>query len=68
MRRRTRAQEARLAELLAARWMVAEELPRLGLVRLVRPRLGDTGAITFESITIGRNGQDLRDHHAERKS
>ena len=67
MRRRTRAQEARLAELLAARWMVAEELPRLGLVRLVRPRLGDTGAITVESTTIGRRGQDLKeDHHARR--
>lgn len=66
MRRRTREQEVRLAELLAAGWLVTEELPLLGLVRLVRPRLGDTGAITFESVTIGRFGQDLRESHAKR--
>mgnify|MGYP003588262723 CR=1 FL=1 len=67
MRPRTREQQARLAELLADGWLVAEELPLLGLVRLVRPRLGDTGAITVESTTIGRRGHNLReDHHARR--
>ena len=65
MKPRTREQQARLAELLADGWLVTEELPLLGLVRLVRPRLGDTGAITAEYITIGRRGQDLREDHAE---
>ena len=66
MRRRTREQEARLAELLAAGWTVAEELPLLGLVTLIRHIITDTGAAGAEYLTIGRNGQDLRGPHARR--
>lgn len=66
MRRRTRAQEARLAELLAAGWEVAEEYPLLGLVALIRGIITDTGAVGAEYKTIGRNGQDLRGPHARR--
>ena len=65
MRRRTREQEARLAELLAAGWKVAEELPLLGLVTLIRGIITDTGAVGAEHLTIGRNGQDLRGNHAK---
>ena len=65
MRRRTREQEARLAELLAAGWTVAEELPLLGLVTLIRHIITDTGAAGAEYKTIGRDGRDLRGSHAK---
>ena len=66
MRRRTRAQEARLAELLAAGWEVVEEYPLLGLVTLIRGTITDTGAVGAEYKTIGRNGHDLRESHARK--
>lgn len=65
MKRRTRAQEARLAELLVAGWEVAEEYPLLGMVTLIRGIITDNGAVGAEYKTIGRNGQDLRGNHAK---
>lgn len=65
MRRRTREQETRLAELLAAGWEVVEEYPLLGMITLIRGIITDTGAVGAEYKTIGRNGQDLRGNHAK---
>ncbi|MBM9536168.1 hypothetical protein [Desulfobulbus alkaliphilus] len=68
MKRRTKAQEARLAELLAAGWSVYEELPLLGIVNLIRNTMTDTGAVGIETMTIGRKGQTLKeDHHHARR-
>ena len=66
MKHRTREQQARLAELLAAGWMVADEYPLLGMITLVRGTITDTGAVGAEYKTIGRNGHDLRGPHARR--
>ena len=65
MRRRTREQQARLAELLADGWEVAEEYPLLGMVTLIRGIITDTGAAGAEHKVIGRSGRDLRGNHAE---
>ena len=65
MRPRTREQQARLAELLADGWLVAEELPLLGLITLIRGIITDTGAVGAEYKTIGRSGRDLRGNHAK---
>lgn len=68
MRRRTRAQEARLAELLVAGWSVHDELPLLGIISLIRGTITNTGAMGAEFMTIGRNGHTLKeDHHHARR-